>query len=236
MKVVNEIHSETGNTSAEFLKLDLADLQSVRDAASSFLSRDLVLDRLINNAGLAGHDGVTRQGFELTFGVNHLGHFLFTHLLEDALKKAERARIVNVASRAHYRAKGIDFSTLRAPKKTYTGMKEYSVSKLCNVLHAKSLADRLKGDGITAYSLHPGVVASDVWRRVPQPGQMIIKRFMITNEEGALTTLHCAMSDEAGDETGLYYDKCRTKEPSELAHDRTLAAELYERSLEWMNE
>ena len=119
---------------------------------------------------------MTQSGFELAFGTNYVGPFLLTGLLLDRLRESAPARIVNVSSIGHYRAAGIDYEAVRRPTKSLTGLPEYAVSKLGNVLHAQELARRLKGDGITTYSLHPGAIASDVWRRVPWPVRPLIKR------------------------------------------------------------
>ncbi len=231
--VVANIRSGTGNAEVHFLDLDLSSFESVRAAAKMFLALERPIDLLINNAGLAGAKGLTTDGFELAFGVNHLGHFLFTDLLVDRI--VDGGRIVNVSSRAHYKAKSIDWEDLRQPTTGLTGLKAYSVSKLANVLFTKSLAKRLAHRNITTYSLHPGVVASDVWRQVPWPVQPLIKRFMITVEDGAKTTLYCATSLAAGTETGLYYDESEAKLPSHLARDEALAAELWKRSAAWVS-
>jgi NAD(P)-dependent dehydrogenase (short-subunit alcohol dehydrogenase family) len=231
--VVEEIARATPNAKPEFLALDLGEFASIRRCADDFLRRDLPLGLLINNAGVAGHRGLTASGFELTFGTNHVGHFLFTSLLLERVKKSAPARVVTVASRAHYGAKGIDFEAVRRPTRSISGIDEYGVSKLANVLFSAELARRLQGTGVTTYSLHPGVVASDIWRRIPPPFQWVMKLFMLSNEDGAKTTLHCATSAEAGAETGLYYDKCQKKRPSALARDTDLAGELWRRSEVW---
>src|SRR5206468_351941 len=109
------------------------------------------------------------SGFEITFGTNYVGSFLLTRLLLDRIRESAPARIVNVSSIGHYRAPGIDYEAVRRPTKSRTGLPEYFVSKLANVLHAQELARRLHGDGVTTYSLHPGEVATNVWRRVPWP-------------------------------------------------------------------
>jgi NAD(P)-dependent dehydrogenase (short-subunit alcohol dehydrogenase family) len=230
--VMEEVRAR-GNDEVAFLPLDLGDLASVRSCAEAFLDRESSLDVLLNNAGLAGHRGRTKDGFEITFGVNHLGHFLLTELLTDALKAAGASRVVNVSSQAHYRADGIDWDALRKPTATTTGLPEYQVSKLCNVLHARELSRRLEGTGVHTYALHPGVIASDVWRRVPWPIRPLMKAFMKSSEEGAATSIHCATSPEVADHTGRYYDDCAETEPSALALDEALAAELWERSVEW---
>ena len=231
--VLDTIASEAPRAKAEFLELDLGDLASVRGAAEQFLRRDLPLPLLVNNAGLGGHRGLSASGFELTFGVNHIGHFLFTNLLLDRIRQSDRARIVTVASRAHYRSRGIDFEAVRKTTRSATGMPEYDTSKLANVLFSAELGRRLAGSNVTTYSLHPGVVASDIWRRIPAPARWLIKLFMISSEEGAKTTLYCATSSEVGNETSLYYDTCRPKRPSALAQDERLAAELWRRSEDW---
>lgn len=218
---------------AEIVELDLGSLASVRACAKDVLAKHPRIHVLVNNAGLAGARGQTSDGFELTFGVNHLGHFLFTELLWPALEKAAPARVVMVSSDSHYQAKGIDFAALREPTRTRTGLREYAVSKLANVLHCRELA-RLRPDGgVTTYSLHPGTVASDIWRGVPWPIRPMIRAFMLTEEEGAKTTLHCAMDPALANESGRYYAKCAEKRPSRLAQDDALARELWEKSVSW---
>jgi NAD(P)-dependent dehydrogenase (short-subunit alcohol dehydrogenase family) len=113
-------------------------------------------------------------------------------------------------------------------------MKEYEVSKLCNVLFSRSLAAGKAGAGVVSSALHPGVVASDAWRRLPWPLRPLLTRRMLSVQEGAKTTLHCATSDAAGAEDGLYYDRCAPREPSALARDPALAEALWQRSEAWV--
>lgn len=233
--VIDEIRAG-GNHDVHFLALDLGDLASVRACAKQFLETGDPLHVLIANAGLAGQRGLTKDGFERTFGVNHLGHFLLVELLLDRLESSAPSRIVIVASRAHKRVRRIDWDALTKPTKTLTGFPEYGVSKLCNVLHARELARRLEGTGVTTYALHPGVIASDVWREVPWPIRPVMKRFMKTNEEGAAVVVHCATAPELAGVSGRYYDEGRETEPSALARDDALADELRRRSLEWTRE
>ena len=218
--------------SVELLQIDLGDFASVRACAQDFLARGLPLHLLVNNAGLAGARGLSASGFELTFGVNHMGTFLFTQLLLERLKASAPARIVTVASRAHTRVRGIDFTVLRQPTQGTGGLPEYGVSKLANVLFSAELGRRLAGTGVTTYALHPGVVATDVWRQVPGPLRWLMKLGMISAEEGARTTLHCATAPALAGESGLYYDKCRPVAPSAAGQDLALAAELWRRSEE----
>ncbi len=232
-QAVEEIAARTGNRELELLSLDLGDLTSVRECAQAFLARDEPLHVLINNAGLAGRRGITASGFELAFGTNHVGPFLLTSLLLERLRESAPARIVNVASGAHYGATGIDFEAVRKPTRSVTGMREYSVSKLANVLHAQELARRLDTTGVTTYSLHPGVIASDIWRRVPWPARAVMKRRMDSPEQGARTSVYCATAPELADQTGLYYDECAPKQPGD-AVTPGLAGELWERSADWV--
>lgn len=229
------IKADTGNEEVEFLALDLGDLDAVRASADAFLARDLPLHLLLNNAGLAGQRGRSKSGFELAFGVNHVGTFAFTTALLERLKASAPARIVTVASQAHYDAKGIDYAKLRDPTKSVTGMKEYRVSKLANVLFSAELGRRLEGTGVTTYSLHPGVVASDIWRKVPQPFRWLMTRFMITVEEGARTQLWCATDPALAGESGRFYDKSAEKTPSEPAQDAAAAAKLWAESEAWVS-
>jgi NAD(P)-dependent dehydrogenase (short-subunit alcohol dehydrogenase family) len=231
--VLAEIAALPEAPKAEFIQLDLASLASVRTAARAILERGL-LHVLINNAGVAAIRGATADGFELAFGTNHLGHFLLTELLLERLKASKPARVVTVASKAHRRATGIDFDALRSPTRTRSGVPEYAVSKLANILFSAELGRRLAGSGVTTYSLHPGVVASDLWRPVPGIFRPLIKLFMISNEEGAKTTLHCATAPELEKETGLYYDNCQVTRPNKAASDEALAKELWRRSEEWV--
>jgi NAD(P)-dependent dehydrogenase (short-subunit alcohol dehydrogenase family) len=214
--------------------LDLGSLAAVRASAARFLDGGSPLHVLVNNAGMAGVRGLTADGFEQAFGVNHLGPYLFTRLLEPRLREAgEGARVVTVASRAHRRVSALDWDALRRPTRSFTGFPEYGVSKLCNVLFSREHARRLAGTGVRTYALHPGVVASDVWREVPWPLRALVKLRMLSNEEGARTTVHCATSDAVAAETGLYYDRCAVASTAPLGADDALARELWERSAAW---
>lgn len=227
------IRAQVPDANLAFLELNLGDLASVRQAAATFLATGEPLHLLVNNAGLAGQRGVTKDGFELHFGTNHLGPYLLTRLLAERVQQSAPARIVCVSSRAHYQAKQLDLSLVQQSTPTVMGLAEYAVSKLCNVLFAEALARRLTGKGVTVYALHPGVVASEIWRSIPQPFRWIALQFMITNEEGARTTLHCATAPELASETGLYYDKCKPRKASRLGRDEQLAEQLWQQSAAW---
>ena len=234
-EVLREIAERSGGTArAEFIALDLGDLASVRRCAQAFIARDLPLHLLVNNAGLAGRKGFTQSGFELAFGVCHVGHFLLTQLLLDRLKQAAPSRVVVVASRAHRHARGIDFDAVRQPSRSAGGLMDYSVAKLANILFAAELGRRLAGTGVTTYTLHPGVVATGIWRVLPRPLDALVKLFMIDSEEGAKTTLYCATSDAVAQQTGLYYVKSAVARPTPVAQDAALAQALWTASEGWV--
>ena len=234
--VIDEIRaSMQSQDRAFYVPLQLDDLNSVRDCAAQFLAYRCPLHLLVNNAGLAGDKGRTLQGFEQAFGVNHLGHFLLTHLLLDTLKASAPARVVTVASRAHLMAyQGLNWQALQQPTRSLTGAYEYGVSKLANILFSAHLAKVLAGTGVSTYSLHPGVVDTEVWREVPRFIRPLLRlRGLLTPKEGAQTTLYCALHAPAS-ESGLYYDKCRVKSPSRIAQDAHLAEQLWNQSLQWV--
>jgi len=215
----------------EMLLVDVSDLASVRRAAESFLATGQALDVLVNNAGVAGTQALSADGFDLTYATNHIGPFHLTNLLLPALQRAPQGRVVNVSSVGHLSAKAIDWSVLErrsSPKRSRFG--DYAVTKLMNVLHAKELARRLAGTRVTTYALHPGGVASNIWRSVPQSLRWIIMLFLMSNEEGAKTQLWCATAPELASETGRYYDKGREARCNPLANDEALARELWART------
>jgi retinol dehydrogenase 12 len=229
---VASIEAQTRPGAAAFLPLDLADLASVRACARAFLALGEPLHVLVNNAGVGGRRGLTADGFELAFGINHLGHFALTTALAGHLAASAPARVVTVASDAHYQARGVDFGAVRRPTRSLTGLPEYAVSKLCNVLFSAELARRMAGRGVTSYALHPGVVASDIWRRVPWPVRPLVTRRMLSTEQGAQTLLYCASDPQLAGVSGRFYDNCAEREPSPAA-TAELGRLLWERSEAW---
>jgi NAD(P)-dependent dehydrogenase (short-subunit alcohol dehydrogenase family) len=239
-QAMDEVATATGSDQLEFLELDLADLDQVRSAAGALVGRGDPIHLLVANAGIAAQRGVTAQGFELAFGVNHLGHFLFTTELLPLLAAGSPApdgapaRVVVVSSGSHYSAKnGIDFAAVQRPTSSFSGMPEYGVSKLANVLFVQELVRRTEPADLFAVSLHPGnLIGTDVMRRAPGPIESVIKRFRPTPETGAKTSVLCATSAEVLDHRGAYYSVMKRKEPSKAATPE-LAAELWRRSEEW---
>ena len=223
LPVVQQILDEGG--SAEYLQLDLASLASTAEAARRFEMTGRKLDVLVNNAGVGGVRGRTVDGFELHFGVNHLGHFMLTHHLRRAFVPG--TRIVVVSSEAHRRARGIDFDRVQGKTRSLVGWAEYGVSKLANIAFAAELARRQPG--WHTYSLHPGVVNTNIF----PAGTGFLFRNRLTPEEGAATSVWCATAEEIGAESGLYYSRRQTREPSAAARNPGLAAELWRRSESW---
>lgn len=238
LAVIEEITRTSGQPDVDvsFVPLDLGDLASVRACADRVNAMPGPLHVLINNAGLAGAGGLTKDGFEVAFGTNHLGPFLLTLRLLDKLRASAPARIVNVSSRAHRRPKDIDLSVQRQPKRSPTGLYEYSVSKLANILFTKELARRLAGTGVSVYCLHPGVVASEIWRRVPAPVRWLMNLTMISNDEGAQTTLYCATEPAIAGDSGHYYVRRQLARPTPQAEDPALAQRLWAASAAWVGE
>jgi NAD(P)-dependent dehydrogenase (short-subunit alcohol dehydrogenase family) len=211
---------------------DLSSLASVREAARSVLRNFAPLVLLINNAGMVStRHRMSLDGYELTFAANHLGPFLLTSLLLGAI--AEDGRIINVASRAHYR--GImDLENIDATPAHYSARAAYARSKLANVLHSFALARRLAGRRITANCLHPGIVATNLLPRWLRPVQRMLNRVIFDPARGARTTLHLALADEVALTSGCYFDEHRRIQPaSSLAHDAALQELLWTTSERW---
>ena len=161
-----EVRKRSGNDNAVFVQLDLASLDSVRKFAAKILEGEPRIDILINNAGVMAipNRTLTQDGFEMQFGTNHLGHFLLTNLLLDRIKEAPSARIVNVSSKASERGR-LDLDNLNS-EKSYSQWGSYGASKLANVLFTRSLAKRLQGTRVTANTLHPGVIVTELTRNM----------------------------------------------------------------------
>ena len=206
----------------EVMALDLADLSSVRSCAAAFLATHTQLHGLINNAGVMNTPtGTTKDGFETQLGVNHLGHFLFTELLLDVLKASAPARIVVLSSCYHDLAMGkegrIDFDDLQFERRPYDGWTSYAQSKLANVLQARQLATRLAGTGVTAVSVHPGWVRTNLIRNsMPTWVQdFLLRPFlaamgMIEPWQGAQTTLFALLSADVPANAGAFYSQTGT--------------------------
>jgi retinol dehydrogenase 12 len=231
--LLDRLRLRHGAEAAHFVSLDLADLGSVRSCAAWVLALGLPLHLLILNAGAAGVRGRTADGFEHAFGVHHVGHFALTQALLPRLQASAPARVVTVASRAHRMAPGIDWEAVRRPTATWLGVREYAVSKLANILFSAELGRRLAGTGVTTYALHPGVIDSEIWRGLPAPLRALNRLRLVSVEQGARTTLHCATSPDLARQTGRYYSDSALAQPTAIAEDASLAAELWRRTEAW---
>jgi short-subunit dehydrogenase len=229
-----EIVDRSGSTAVEVMPLDLASLASVRTFASRVLDATDRIDVLVNNAGLILDQRTeTEDGFETTFGVNHLGHFLLTDLLRARLEASPPARVVVVASHAHTFARsGLDFDDLQSERR-YSSFGVYARSKLANVLFTNELARRLAGTGVTANSLHPGYVDSRFGRdgdigALDWAFSLGARLFAITPEQGAATSVFLSRDPSVADATGAYFTKSKVKQASRHATDPVAATRLWE--------
>jgi NAD(P)-dependent dehydrogenase (short-subunit alcohol dehydrogenase family) len=231
----DEIVERTGSQEVDMMLLDLASFRSIRSFAADLLDRFDRLDVLVNNAGLIHRKRTeTEEGFETTFGVNHLGHFLLTDVLLDRLRASAPARVVVVASDAHKGARhGLDFDDLQS-ERHYRWSNAYSKSKLANVYFARELARRLDGSRVTVNALHPGFVRSEFGRGGdlgPVYGfgiRYIAGPFAISSEKGARTTIFLTASPQVEGVTGGYFYKCRPAVPSAAAQDDAAARRLWD--------
>jgi|HubBroStandDraft_1064217.scaffolds.fasta_scaffold00309_6 NAD(P)-dependent dehydrogenase (short-subunit alcohol dehydrogenase family) len=220
----------------DLLLADLSSLAEVRRLAGEVRQRYPRLDLLINNAGLARpRRELTADGFERVIAVNHLAPFLLTLELLDLLRHSAPARIVNVGSQASDNA-GIDLDNLQSERR-FSLMGSYSQSKLAIMLFTFELARRLDGTGVTANVVHPGVVATNIFNLGGWRGAVVgvltplIKRVLLSPEQGAQTTLHVATAPELATVTGRYFKPPgREAAPNPIASDRGLAASLWTRS------
>jgi len=231
--VRDEITEQVPGATVHVVHCDLASLVSVRNSADVVRRTFGPIGLLINNAGMvSSRHRMSEDGFELTFATNHLGPFLLTALLSDRLN--ETARVINVASRAHYRGR-IDFGRITDPRARYSGVAAYAQSKLANVLHTFALARRLSGTRVCANCLHPGVVATNLlpwWLRVVKP---LISRVIFNSERGARTSLYLALSDEVAGISGRYFDENQVpRAAAPLANDVQLQESLWQTSARWV--
>ena len=217
-------------SSASHIPVDLADLTSVRQLATTYLERHETLDVLVNNAGLfPAKQQLTEQGFEMQFGVNHLSHFLLTQLLLPMMIQHGHARVVTVSSMLHKKAK-LDFNSFKGDSQ-YNAQKAYGQSKLANVLFAYELAERLAHTQVTSNVLHPGGVATDIVRDMPWLIRALLGLIFISPEKGAKTTVMLGADPTLTQTTGTYFDQCKEASPTTDANNLVLRQQLWEYSL-----
>jgi NAD(P)-dependent dehydrogenase (short-subunit alcohol dehydrogenase family) len=230
---VGRLRAEQPSCRVDSLLCDFTDQHAVRRLADDLLTTCDRIDVLVNNAGsVFARRTLTPDGVESTFAVNHLGGFLLTELLVDRLVESAPSRVVFTSSTAHYSAT-MDLDDLGF-EHGYSIMKAYGRSKLANVLTARRLARRLEGTGVTVTSLHPGAIATHIWRGAPwfaQPVLAVLKRWkMETPQVGGSRLAYLAISPEVEGQTGGFYTRDRLREPSELARDEALGERFYAES------
>jgi NAD(P)-dependent dehydrogenase (short-subunit alcohol dehydrogenase family) len=229
----DEIRTRSGRDDVDVMALDLAQLASVREFAGEFAARHDRLDVLVNNAGLVlSSRRETVDGYEMTFQVNHLGHFLLTELLRGQLVAGAPSRVVNVASDAHKSARrGLDFDDLQSQRR-YRSFAVYGKTKLANILFTRELARRWDGSGVAANAVHPGFVASSFGRDGDTGilGKLVfplLKPFALNAAQGAQTSVYVASAPELEGITGGYWVKSAPASPSTAAQDDAAAARLW---------
>ena len=248
-----EVRRETGNQAVEFLSADLSSQAQVRSLAKAFLARHRRLHVLVNNAGaLYALRQESADGIELTLALNHLGPFLLTNLLMDALEAAAPARIVNVASAAHEDVDGFDFDDPQAARRRGLGcyprserasafyslalpwahpaFLQYARTKLASLLFTFELARRLDGTGLTVNALDPGLVVSNFSEGNGVYG-WFMRRYVgfrgIGLEDGAVTSIHLATSRDVEQISGRYFVNCQPSRCSDAAQDAVAGARLW---------
>lgn len=230
-QAMRDIRLHHPQASLDFVALDLASLAAVRRAAAELSEKYPRIDVLLNNAGLANvRRETSADGFEMTFAVNHLGPFLLTHLLLPNLKAA-KGRVVNVASGAHKAGK-MHWQDLQF-EKGYFVLKAYAQSKLANILFTRALAKRCAGTGVHVNCLHPGGVATNIWpdgNWLQRGFSYLLKKFLITPEQGARTSIWLASGETGGRVTGKYFIRCKERQPSAAALDEAAAERLWKLS------
>ncbi|XP_073993512.1 retinol dehydrogenase 12-like isoform X1 [Rhodnius prolixus] len=222
LQIQNEVRNEDKVGELVIKHLNLSSFSSVRKCAEEINLKEENLHFLINNAGvMVCPEGKTEDGFETHFGVNHLGHFLLTCLLLPKIINSAPARIINVSSDAH-KFGVMHWDDLNYEKKRYSAIGAYAQSKLANVLFTMELAEKLKAKSVAVYSIHPGIVRTDLGRYVDKTffwgahwiTSLVFMPFYKTPDEGALTILHCALK-ESDEFSGCYFSDCRLQEDKE---------------------
>ena len=223
----DDIARTTGRSDLTAIPLDLGSAASIRAFAERFRKEHRRLDVLVDNAGLwPSTRTTTTDGFESTFGVNHLGTFLLTHELLPILRESAPARVVVLSSALHYRGEMV-WDDLQFERRKFSGTTAYSQSKLANVLFTKALARRLAGAGVTVNAVHPGVVATELSRAFPRFLVNIANLFMLTPEKGAACSLFVATAPELAQVTGEYFEKSRAKKAARASRDEDAQEKLW---------
>lgn len=227
----DEIRRESGSERVSSVVTDLASLASVRAAAADVARRHSAVHVLVNNAGVNRlRRGSSADGVEMTFAVNHLGPFLLTNLLLPRLRGGAPSRIITVTSRFERWALGLPDAERGG--RWYNGLAAYTRSKRANVLFTYELADRLRGTGVTANCVHPGLVATDLMRDWPRWLRGVWERFLLTPEEGARPVIRLASDPALADVTGAYFERDHIARSSRGSYDAAARTRLWRLSAE----
>ena len=229
---LEEIRRESGSSQVDLLIADMSSQASLRALAEEIRQKYPRLDVLVNNAGGAPPARtLSADGIEMTLATNHLGPALLTLLLLDLLKAGAPSRIVNVSSCEAQSPARLDMNDLQFERRKYGNIAAYRQSKLLMNTFTFELARRLAGTGVTANCLHPGAVATNIWRSAaPLIGRLIIpmvKPFMLTSKRGAAVSLYLATSPEVAQVSGEYFVKSKPAKPNPLSRDSKLMAEVW---------
>jgi len=235
MEAVEDIKKISGNPNVILMLCDLGSRKSIELFCAAFRSQYSRLNVLINNAGVAlfaRHETV--DGHEMHFGVNYLGPFILTNLLLDLLIASAPSRIINVSSNTH--ATGtIHFNNIDL-EKGFRPWRAYDQSKLADIMFTYTLAERLRGTGVTANCLHPGAVGTQIGvvrnKEVMKVIRKITSPFFLTAEKGAETTVYLAVSPDVANTTGTYFVRKRAKRSSKLSYNQAVGERLWSLSEE----
>lgn len=232
-RVKQELISKSKNNNIYTVFCDLANLDSVRDAAGMLKNSLMSINVLINNAGgVFNQREMSKDGFEMTFAVNHLGHFLLTHLLLPLLERGQ-ARIISVSSEAHRMGKP-QFKDLNWEKNAYSPLKAYAMAKLFNIYFTRTAAIKYGTKGVTAFALHPGLVSSNFGEGLTGIGKTLLwlaTPFMITPEQSAQAVVYLATANRIDAKSGKYFKSMAVKSPSATAIDEPSRLKLWEMSM-----
>lgn len=227
-----DIIAQSNNQSVELMLADLSSMKQVRKLAEEFKQKHDKLHVLINNAALWPTKRITTsEGLETQFAINHLSHFLLTNLLLDIIKSSAPARIINVSSGLHKRAK-IDFDNLQA-EKSYKHMRVYGQTKLENVLFTKELVRRLDGTGVTVNSFTPGMTSTNLGRYMSGGAKWFMRHMARSPEKGASTGVYLATSPEVEGVTGKYFGDSKEMKYNKIGDDVGIAKRLWKVSEEF---
>lgn len=222
-RTLEEIQKKSGNEYIEAIFWDLSSIKEVWEMAVEIQSKYDHLDVLINNAGVfKNQKELSKDGFEMTFAVNHLSYFILGNLLLDLIDKSPQGRIINVASMAH--ASNLDFNNLQG-EKHFDGYDAYSRSKLCNIMFTYSLASRIQKSKTTVNCLHPGVISTKLLHEGFGSGGSQLS-------EGSKTSVYLATSEEVKNISGKYFASQKEAKSSPISYDKMVQEKLWEVSKE----